>query len=291
MKSIILSFIFLSASFLNAQIINKEITNSKNPYLLGKINKEGLTSPNYNGWFTKNFEEYEPDQTIINAISDKLKGYEIKLFMGTWCGDSKREVPRFYKILQLADFPLEQLTAVALSREADMYKQSPQHEEKGLNIHRVPTFIFYKNGKEVNRIVEEPIESLEKDIQKIITSKPYKPNYYTVTQLNTAMETSGLKGLKRASKNINKSDKSEFKSMSELNTYAHILFTTDRAAESIVVLKLNQELFSDNYRTYQNLGNTYALLDMKKKALKYYKKAQALQPNDTRLNESIAQLK
>ena len=99
------------------------------------------------------------------------------MFMGTWCGDSKRQVPKFYKILEASNFPMDQFTAVAVSREADLYKQSPQHEEEGLNIVRVPTFIFLKNGKEVNRIIEKPIETLEKDIEKIITANNYKSNY------------------------------------------------------------------------------------------------------------------
>lgn len=185
MKSTLVSFLFLLACTLNAQNINKEFDNGKKPYLLGKINKEGLSAKNYNDWFSKNFADYKPDETVVNSFAKELSSYEIKMFLGTWCGDSKREVPRFYKILELADFPMEQLLAVAVSREPDMYKQSPEHEEKGLNIHRVPTFIFYKNGKEVNRIIESPIESLEKDMQKIVLSKPYESNYHTVTKLNT----------------------------------------------------------------------------------------------------------
>jgi len=49
--------------------------------------------------------------------------------------------------------------------------------EKDLNITNIPTFIFYKNGKEMHRIVESPMESLEKDMLKIITGQPYKHAY------------------------------------------------------------------------------------------------------------------
>lgn len=41
-----------------------------------------------------------------------------------------------------------------------MYKESLQHEKKGLNIVRVPTFVIFKDGKEVNRIIERPIKTL-----------------------------------------------------------------------------------------------------------------------------------
>lgn len=48
-------------------------------------------------------------------------------------------------------------------------QNSPNKDEQGLNIHRVPTFIIYKEGKEVNRIVEFHIESFEKNLLKIST--------------------------------------------------------------------------------------------------------------------------
>lgn len=126
-----------------------------------------------------------------------LKGYTITLFLGTWCGDSKQEVPKFYKVLEACNFPLDQLSVIAVSRKPNMYKQSPQHEEAGLNIHRVPTFIFYINGKEINRIVEHPIETFEQDIQNIIIKNKYKSNYQIVTAIDNILKKKGLKGLKR----------------------------------------------------------------------------------------------
>ena len=56
-------------------------------------------------------------------------------------------------------------------------KQSPQGYEKGMNIDYVPTFIIYQNGKEVNRIIESPVESIEKDLIAILQAKKYTPNY------------------------------------------------------------------------------------------------------------------
>jgi hypothetical protein len=38
---------------------------------------------------------------------------------------------------------------------------------------RVPTLILYKNGREVNRIIESPNTTLEEDLQKIIEGKGY----------------------------------------------------------------------------------------------------------------------
>jgi hypothetical protein len=90
MKTNILNMIIaLVISFqINAQLLNQEITKEgETAYLLGKIDKSGLEGENYTSWFTKNYEDYSTNQTVINEIASELKTYSIILFMGTWCGD------------------------------------------------------------------------------------------------------------------------------------------------------------------------------------------------------------
>ncbi|PKB42559.1 thiol-disulfide isomerase/thioredoxin [Cellulophaga sp. RHA19] len=145
--------------------------------LLGKISKSDLTQNSFANWFTPNYNDYKVDTKTLNTIKEDLKKYKIVAFMGTWCGDSKRETPPFYKILEAANFPMENFSIVAVDNAKNNYKKSPGGEEKGLNITHVPTFILYKNNKEVNRIVESPVISLEKDLKAIVTGSTYIPNY------------------------------------------------------------------------------------------------------------------
>jgi tetratricopeptide (TPR) repeat protein len=211
--------------------------------------------------------------------------------MGTWCGDSKEEVPKFYKVLEACDFPMEQLTVIAVSRQRDMYKQSPNHEEKGLNIHRVPTVIFYKNGKEINRIVEHPIATFEEDILNIITKNDYKSNYQIVAKVDKILKRKGVKGLKRKHKKLLKNYKNKVSSMFELNTYGRILLSTDRMDEAIAVFKFNTKLFPDEPRTYMSLANTLGLSDQKEKAIKVLEKAIKLHPENQDLKENLEVIK
>ena len=102
-----------------------------------------------------------------------MKGIKIKGFLGTWCGDSRREIPRFFKILDQAGFKFNNLELIAVNRN----KKTPDNLQEGFNIIRVPTFIFYKQGKEIGRYVEYAKESLEKDMLQIISEKPYKHAY------------------------------------------------------------------------------------------------------------------
>jgi hypothetical protein len=97
--------------------------------------------------------------------------------MGTWCGDSKQEVPRMIKILLAAGMGTSNLSIIAVGNGADMYKKSPQGEEIGLNIKRVPTLIVYEKKKEIGRFIEYPVVSIEKDLLRILLKDGYVPNY------------------------------------------------------------------------------------------------------------------
>ena len=175
---ILTTFFLLISSFVSAQEINQEIKiDNEQPFLVGQVNLKGLRSNTYQNWYTDNYDAYEVDLEIIAPVKTEMVKQKILVFIGTWCGDSKREVPRFIKILEAMDFPMENLKIVALDRRKGFYKKSPNGEEWGLRIKRVPTFIFYKNGKEINRIIERPIVSLEADIKAIITNADYTPNY------------------------------------------------------------------------------------------------------------------
>ncbi|WP_299101807.1 thioredoxin family protein [uncultured Winogradskyella sp.] len=276
---------------INAQLNTEIIEEGETPFLLGKINKKGLEGENYKSWFTSNYNNYEPNSEIIDKISSKLKTYNIQLFMGTWCGDSKQEVPKLYRVLEACNFPMEQLTVIAVSRKPDMYKQSPQHEEAGLNIHRVPTIIFYKNNIEVNRIVEHPIDSFEEDIKNIITENNYISNYQIVASVDAILEQKGQKGLNRKQKKLLKTYKGKVSSMYELNTYGRILYSTNRIEDAITVFTLNTKLFPEEPRTHMTLANSLSTNGNKERAIDVLNNAIKLLPNNADLKENLKVIK
>ncbi|WP_299669669.1 thioredoxin family protein [uncultured Polaribacter sp.] len=168
-------FLFLFTIALTSCKAQQEITAEKNDSgdLVGFANKESFNQAPYSTWFTQKFERYKPDATTISSLREALDGVIIKGFMGTWCGDSKRETPHFYKILELADFNFKNLDLVTVNRS----KRTPDNLQEGLDIQKVPTFIFYRDGKEIGRYVEYARESLEKDMLKIVSGEPYKHSY------------------------------------------------------------------------------------------------------------------
>jgi thiol-disulfide isomerase/thioredoxin len=155
--------------------IVKEVNAKKNEdgYLVGIANKDYFTDDAFKEWFNSRYSEYTTDKEIITKLKEALKGFTIKGFMGTWCGDSRRETPRFFKLLDETGFDQTYFELITVDRT----KTTPDNLQEGFNIIRVPTFIFSKNGKEVGRYVEYPRETLEKDILKIVTGQPYKHSY------------------------------------------------------------------------------------------------------------------
>ncbi|MEP0262645.1 hypothetical protein [Dokdonia sp.] len=273
-----------------SQSFNHEEKQNKASLLLGKINKEALSKAPYADWFTKGYDQYIPDAGVINTLQEQLSSYTITAFMGTWCGDSKRETPRLYKILDASQFPLDRLTLIAVARNAEAYKQSPGGEHEGMNIHRVPTIIISKNGKEVNRIVESPVVSLEQDILDIIENN-YTPNHHIVTLTNNLLVDLGAEKLiKKSKKNLKELQKHAQKT-SQLNTYASVLFYAGQTEEAIAVLQLNILLYPEEMSTYSSLASKYAKLDKSSEALESYQKALVLQPDNKKIQAAINTLK
>jgi thiol-disulfide isomerase/thioredoxin len=134
-------------------------------WLLGYFNPAQLSTPPHSEWFTKGFEEYQPDQNFIKKLLEINKDdLTIQIVMGTWCPDSRREVPRFMRILDQWKFPPENVTFIGV----DNAKLSPVADFDKLDIQRVPTFIILKNKIEVGRIIENPVTSLEQDMLNIL---------------------------------------------------------------------------------------------------------------------------
>ena len=163
-SSFLLFFLFASISF--AQEKNKLTVDEKSgkPMLLGYCDMAAFADSNFSWWFNSEYDNYTVDSVTLKDVSDKLKDVKITIVMGTWCSDSRREVPRFFRILDYISFDWKNLTLICVDRN----KTAPDCEVEKLNIKFVPTFIFYKNDIEIGRIIESPKESLEKDLVAMI---------------------------------------------------------------------------------------------------------------------------
>lgn len=165
MKNIFLILLMFSA-FIFAQEKNKLTVDEKSgkPMLLGLCDRTAFADTNFAWWFNSEFDNYSVDSVVLKNVSDKLKDLKIKLVMATWCSDSRKEVPRFLKILDYLSFDQNDITMICVDRT----KSAPDYGIEKLDIKLVPTFIFYKDDVELGRIVETPKLSLEKDLVEMM---------------------------------------------------------------------------------------------------------------------------
>lgn len=141
--------------------------------LTGVASKDNFLQEPYNSWFLPNYENYNLNTEVVEQLKPLLKSVTIKAFMGTWCGDSKEQTPVFYKILDATNFNYKNLQLITVDRS----KKTPNNLQEGFDVQRVPTFIFFKEGKEIGRFVEFPRETVEADMLKIVSGEAYKHSY------------------------------------------------------------------------------------------------------------------
>jgi thiol-disulfide isomerase/thioredoxin len=163
---ILFIFLIIFSSIIFGQDYNTIIMDeeSEKPMLVGYCNREAFDDTSFSDWWNEEYDMYEVDIETAGQLKNNFENVEIKLVMATWCSDSRREVPRFYKILDEIEYPSENVDLIGVNRE----KAGLADEVDGMEIHFVPTIIFHRNDEEIGRIVEMPYESLEKDMVEIV---------------------------------------------------------------------------------------------------------------------------
>lgn len=158
---ILMFFVFAQSGFGKSQ---------PNDTLRGVVSVKKLQKST--NWFKSEYKTYQPEVSDYYKlrIKEAYKGKKIYIVMGTWCSDSQREVPRFYKILHYCGLSTKQVKMVAV----DKSKVSGKPEFDQFETVFVPTFIFLdENGKELGRIIETPSKNIEYDIMNIL-----KPGFW-----------------------------------------------------------------------------------------------------------------
>jgi thioredoxin len=137
--------------------------------LLGRVGVEAILSISPE-WRT-NREAYDPAEADIRVIASSPVAARLDVYFGSWCSDSRREVPRFLKILDRASPVRVKVRFYGLDRT----KKEPARLARRGAIERVPTFILSVGGREVGRIVESPRTTLEHDLALLFEKAAVPP--------------------------------------------------------------------------------------------------------------------
>ncbi|MFZ4796343.1 MAG: thioredoxin family protein [Bacteroidia bacterium] len=158
---IILSVIIFSS----CSIFNKNKTSKME--LNGITKQADLTGNKIITWFDDEYKNYVPNQLVINSIKPLKNEIKVLVVAGSWCGDTQRELPRFFKIINSIGVPNNQIEMIMV----DENKKTAAFNISVIQVTNIPTFIFFKDGKELGRIIEKPQTTLEDDLAKMLQIK------------------------------------------------------------------------------------------------------------------------
>jgi len=137
-----------------------------NKILKGIISRKELENDTAFAWYSENLKGYTPQSQAVAELK-KNTNIQFITFMGTWCGDSKFIIPKFYSLLDASGFPQDKVTLIGVDRN----KKTLSHLAEALNVINVPTIIVMNNGKEVGRVVEYGKYGMfDKELGEIIAS-------------------------------------------------------------------------------------------------------------------------
>lgn len=151
-----------------AQHINKQIEDPSTGevILLNTCTRDAVTTfPAMKEKYDNEYPKYIPESGALNELQPLLKNKTATIVLGTWCGDSREQLPHFLKTTDASSLDKKNITFICVDRA----KKAENGLLDNLNIDRVPTFIIYDNGKELGRIIEKPIISIEEDLALILS--------------------------------------------------------------------------------------------------------------------------
>ena len=110
-------------------------------------------------------DQYQPEADMVEALKARAgSDMRIDVYLGLWCKDSRNNVPLFIKILDRLGGSVP-VRYISVTRKAN---KEIKYFVEDLKIDRVPTFVFYRGGKEIGRIIENPKAGMLEDLMEIV---------------------------------------------------------------------------------------------------------------------------
>jgi len=144
--------------------ISKEADGTK--IVKGFINKGDLLADSSFAWFRQNGAGFTPQAAAVEAFRKNKDSFNMVVFGGTWCSDTKSLLPKFYGLADAARYSNDRITLIGVDRS----KKTIHHLSEAFNVTHVPTFIVMKNGVEVGRVVEYgKYGSIDRELGEIVS--------------------------------------------------------------------------------------------------------------------------
>jgi hypothetical protein len=159
MKSLFLSILFMFSSLL---IASERIDKNGSIVLKGKVTLEQLNERKKFEWLASGVERYHPNQDIVDSLK-AFKDFSLVVVLGTWCSDTKEQLPKLIKVLQQMNYPLKSIQLIAVGRDKKVPRQF-----RNYTVQNVPTIFVLRQNNVIGKVVETPIKSMEEDVLEIL---------------------------------------------------------------------------------------------------------------------------
>src|SRR5215831_3962702 len=78
-------------------------TTDTDTILEGRLSQKEVAS-RYS-WFDDGKQKYIPDESTVKALLPYARQLQFVVVMGTWCADSRKHVPPFYRLMEALHIP------------------------------------------------------------------------------------------------------------------------------------------------------------------------------------------
>lgn len=126
--------------------------------------------PEFYDIFRENYKAYHPDMDLVAEFAPRLRQSDVLVVMASWCSDTREMLPRFFRILEEAGYPLEDLEMIGVNHLLDSEDEIDPVGTYG--VEEVPLFIFFNRlGDEIGRMgPPDERESLEALMVEVFSS-------------------------------------------------------------------------------------------------------------------------
>ncbi len=128
-----------------------------------------ITRAQWNDLVRSDADKYTPDSATLQQIQTLMDSgnYTFTMMAGTWSRDSRKELPKFFRLCDSLGIADQNLQLYCVNRHMQM-SGGMMGMQNVTDLNKVPTMIIMKDGVEIGRIVDHPKESWEKDMLNIM---------------------------------------------------------------------------------------------------------------------------
>lgn len=138
------------------------IMQNSDTILVGKKDIHSIKNTSNYEWLNVGIKNYKSDKIVLEKLKKiNWTEYSVVAVCGSWCEDTQHLLPQFINVSE--QIKLQNINYYFVDRE----KKSPENAKENFKIDKIPTFIIYKNGKELGRIIETVPEAVEKVLLKM----------------------------------------------------------------------------------------------------------------------------